>query len=342
MGSCARRSGSNALEATPRTAHRRPVGTCENTELMEHYSLRPRWVLIVCAAVLSGCVSYDKPVPARQPGIADLAALARAAPFVVDAERPHPVPLSADIIALLESKKAKGDTDHLGLLAEYGLRVHWQYLKHSKLARELPTEANMMLSEFVRIGGIPKYTTAHEAGWLNSQFHGRFEQTGWSSYQIYVWVKERMPAILCDEKRFPNLERIGALMETIENSPLNGVGGGGVCHYWCLQAKRQDDEAVARRVGVAGFCLIANGAYIACGPADGAADTGVMMQHGSARWAMVAFGIVTATVGVYLWHGQGESFGLGAAKGKVSRQAVIVSAALLVAIVGLELIINSK
>ena len=92
----------------------------------------------------------------------------------------------------------------------------------------------------------------------------------------------------------------------------------------------------------AGFCLIANGVYLAFGPADGAADTGVMMQHGSPRWTMVLFGILTAPFGLYLWHRQGRHFGLGEAKGKVSRQAAIVSASLLVAIAGVELIINSR
>lgn len=92
----------------------------------------------------------------------------------------------------------------------------------------------------------------------------------------------------------------------------------------------------------AGFCLIANGIYIAFSPAEGGADSGVMMLHGSPRWGMVLFGLLTAPLGLYFWHRQGPHFGLGEAKGKVSRQAVIVSALLLVAIAGVELIINSK
>ena len=90
----------------------------------------------------------------------------------------------------------------------------------------------------------------------------------------------------------------------------------------------------------AGFCLISNGVYIALGPADGAADTGVMMQYGSPRWIMALFGLLTAPLGLYLLHKQGPHFGLGEAKGKVSRHAVVVSAALLLALVALELIVN--
>lgn len=92
----------------------------------------------------------------------------------------------------------------------------------------------------------------------------------------------------------------------------------------------------------AGFCLIVNGVYIAFGPAAGAADTGVMIQHGSPRWLMVLFGILTVPSGLYLWHNQGKYFGLGEAGGQVSRSAAIVSAVLLVVLAGIELIVNSR
>ena len=92
----------------------------------------------------------------------------------------------------------------------------------------------------------------------------------------------------------------------------------------------------------AGFCLLANGIYIAFFPGNGAVDTGVMMQHGSPRWLMVIFGILTAPLGLYLWHRQGKHFGLGGARGRVNSHAAIVSAALLVVIAGVELIVNSK
>jgi hypothetical protein len=92
----------------------------------------------------------------------------------------------------------------------------------------------------------------------------------------------------------------------------------------------------------AGFCLVANGYYIALCPAKDGADTAVMMLHGSPRWVMILFGLITAPLGLYLWHRQGLYFGLGEANGKVNRRAAIVSASLFVAIAGVELIINSK
>ncbi len=90
----------------------------------------------------------------------------------------------------------------------------------------------------------------------------------------------------------------------------------------------------------AGFCLIANGAYIALGPSDGAADTGIMIHHGTPRWLMVTLGTMAVGYGLRLWHNQGEKFGLGEAKGEVSRQATIVSTVLLITLAGLEFMIN--
>jgi hypothetical protein len=68
----------------------------------------------------------------------------------------------------------------------------------------------------------------------------------------------------------------------------------------------------------AGFCLIANGAYIAVGSLDGVGDCGVMLRHGSAPWQLWLFGIVTVPAGLWLCHGQGRHFGLGPAAERVS------------------------
>jgi hypothetical protein len=68
----------------------------------------------------------------------------------------------------------------------------------------------------------------------------------------------------------------------------------------------------------AGFCLIANGAYIGVGSFDGIGDCGTMLQNGSQPWQLWLFGLATAPVGLWLWHGQGPHFGLGASPGKVN------------------------
>ena len=187
--------------------------------------------LLLCLCLLTSCTTLT---PKQSAPVNGLTVLARTAPFVTKTESPHPESVPTNVVAILKEKKEAGRTDHLGLLVEYGLRVHWRYLQHTQLARELPTDNNMMLSELIRIAGIPKYTTAYQAGWLNSQFYDKFNRTGWSSYQIYIWVKENISTILSDDKTFPNWKHITEIMETIDNSSLNGVGGGGVCHYGCI------------------------------------------------------------------------------------------------------------
>jgi hypothetical protein len=71
----------------------------------------------------------------------------------------------------------------------------------------------------------------------------------------------------------------------------------------------------------AGFCLIANGAYIGVGSLENIGDPGEMLRHGSPAWTLWAFGVAAMSVGLWLWHGQGKHFGLGPAGGQVSLRA---------------------
>ena len=56
----------------------------------------------------------------------------------------------------------------------------------------------------------------------------------------------------------------------------------------------------------AGFCLIANGAYIGLGSFDRIGDCGEMLRHGSERWQLWLFGAVTIPLGFWLWNGQAQ------------------------------------
>jgi hypothetical protein len=93
----------------------------------------------------------------------------------------------------------------------------------------------------------------------------------------------------------------------------------------------------------AGFCLVANGVYIGAGwlIANGA-DPGVMLENGSPKWQLAAFGLLTFPAGLYLWHRQGRYFGLAEANGNVSKLAAAISASLLVVLVAFELIRNQR
>jgi hypothetical protein len=77
----------------------------------------------------------------------------------------------------------------------------------------------------------------------------------------------------------------------------------------------------------AGFCLIANGAYIGAGSFDRVGDCGEMVRHGSPVWLLWLFGAVTVPAGLGLWHRLGPHFGLGSARGRVSARAAYVSLA---------------
>jgi hypothetical protein len=92
----------------------------------------------------------------------------------------------------------------------------------------------------------------------------------------------------------------------------------------------------------AGFCLIANGAYIGCGSFDGLGDAGEMLRYGSPPWPLWAFGALTVPVGLWLWHRQGRHFGLGAMKGDVSARAAYGCLVAFLALVVLDLIVDCK
>jgi len=99
---------------------------------------------------------------------------------------------------------------------------------------------------------------------------------------------------------------------------------------------------VPRRVAVvrniarffAGFCLIANGAYISIGSFDRVGDCGEMLRTGTPLWAMHAFGAATIPLGLYLWHGLGSLSHFVSNPSVVPpRMSYVVFGALLVAVV---------
>jgi hypothetical protein len=88
----------------------------------------------------------------------------------------------------------------------------------------------------------------------------------------------------------------------------------------------------------AGFCLIANGAYIAVGSFGRVGDCGEMLRHGSQMWQLWFFGAITIPVGIWLWHRQGTDFGLGSANGAVDLRVAygVLVGSLLLVVLGLS------
>jgi hypothetical protein len=72
--------------------------------------------------------------------------------------------------------------------------------------------------------------------------------------------------------------------------------------------------------------LIANGAYVAVGTIDGIGDAGQMLQHGSPRWLLVAWGATAAAAGLWLWHRTSGEFGFGRTPRRIEwREAGVVA-----------------
>lgn len=55
-----------------------------------------------------------------------------------------------------------------------------------------------------------------------------------------------------------------------------------------------------------GFCLLANGAYIAFGALDRVGDCGVMLQTGAPIWTLFLFGLIAIPLGFFAWHRLGS------------------------------------
>jgi hypothetical protein len=92
----------------------------------------------------------------------------------------------------------------------------------------------------------------------------------------------------------------------------------------------------------AGFCLIANGAYIGVGSFDEVGDAGIMLRYGSPIWSLWAFGVVAVLIGFLLWHKQGKHFGLGQANGAVNSAAAYASLAIVVGLVVLGVVVDGE
>lgn len=88
----------------------------------------------------------------------------------------------------------------------------------------------------------------------------------------------------------------------------------------------------------AGFCLIANGAYLAVGVREGIGDAGDLLRYGSSPWTLYLFGFVTIPSGLLLWNGLGPSFGLGPKGERIGWPAAITVSGLLLLTVLAELI----
>lgn len=90
----------------------------------------------------------------------------------------------------------------------------------------------------------------------------------------------------------------------------------------------------------AGFCLVANGAYLGLGSFAGIGDAGDLLRHGTPIALLWLFGLTTMPLGFWLWNGLGPHFGLGTSRGQVRPIAAYVTLGLLIVVVAVELATN--
>lgn len=79
---------------------------------------------------------------------------------------------------------------------------------------------------------------------------------------------------------------------------------------WALASLRRFKQLFVLQF-FAAFCLVANGLYIGLGSFAEVGDCREMLKHGSETWQLWLFGLLTAPIGFWLWHGQGSHFGFG-------------------------------
>jgi hypothetical protein len=80
--------------------------------------------------------------------------------------------------------------------------------------------------------------------------------------------------------------------------------------FWLIAASLKRTWAYLLRF-FAGFCLIANGAYLGAGAFWPVGDAADILRIEASRWPLALFGIVTFSGGLALWHRLGPAFGLG-------------------------------
>jgi hypothetical protein len=109
---------------------------------------------------------------------------------------------------------------------------------------------------------------------------------------------------------------------------------------WSIPRRLMITHSVAKFF--AGFCLVAKGTYIAIGSLDRIGDCGVMLDNGSPRWLLVAFGVVTVPVGLYVWHRIGSLRTFAKTPEIVSPRWAYALAFVLLAVVITELLLSPR
>ncbi|MFG0296164.1 MAG: M50 family metallopeptidase [Maioricimonas sp. JB045] len=91
----------------------------------------------------------------------------------------------------------------------------------------------------------------------------------------------------------------------------------------------------------AGFCLIANGAYLAAGSLSRIGDSGEILRQGGNVWSQWMFAVATVPLGFRLWHGLGPRFGFSEQPDNVTATTAVSCAVALLVVVTVELLCSA-
>lgn len=92
----------------------------------------------------------------------------------------------------------------------------------------------------------------------------------------------------------------------------------------------------------AGFCLIANGAYLAVASYTGIGDPGEMLRNGTPRWLITATGSAAFVAGLWMWHRTSEEFGFGLNPRSVNSREAFLAALTAVALTTIIAILGHR
>lgn len=91
----------------------------------------------------------------------------------------------------------------------------------------------------------------------------------------------------------------------------------------------------------AGFCLVANGAYLAVGGWFAIGDARDLLATGTSKWLLLSFGLVCVPCGFWLWNGLGPAFGLGSDGRPVQARLALTVLVATIVLAGVELLLSS-
>jgi hypothetical protein len=89
----------------------------------------------------------------------------------------------------------------------------------------------------------------------------------------------------------------------------------------------------------AGFCLVANGAYLGAGVLMPVGDAADLLRLGTPRWLLGLWGVSALALGLGMWNGLGRHFGLGREAHVTPRRDAVLLALATVLICAAEILL---